>query len=168
MASPTTDLTQSFRALAASTAFRLAKDSLIDVELRDALQLIPLGDGAVRIGDWDILSRQDGEDRHYDIRSKKTGEIVMIGIVYYETARTIVQHLNNGMGIKGMAISRFVACNEEYVRVLSDMSDYESRLEVHYDRGDYNRAIITENRLSAAERRADILREKLFSRVAYI
>lgn len=161
------DLATSFRALADSAAFKLARDSMIDAELREALRTVKLGEGAVRIGDWDILARDENGQRVYNIRSKTTGDIVICDLVYYETARDIVAKLNAGVCHRSTAVQRLVQYNDEYARVRADVFHYEIRVDDYYDRGDA-RAHLIENRLSAAQRRAEILRQRLLERAVYI
>jgi hypothetical protein len=159
---------ESFRSLADSIALKLAQDSIINVELREALHTVRLGEGAVRIGDWDILSVEKNDGRYFDIRSKKNGEIVVDGLVFYETARMIVTKLNEGVLASCYPISRLRTYNEDYVRLRADLYHYESRLEHYLATNDQNRAMLMDNRLSAAQGRIGVLQDRLLKRAVYL
>ena len=163
----TDDLATSFKTLAASTAFRLGREAIVSVELREALNTVQLDEGAVRIGDWDILARETEEGRVYDVRSKHSGQVMLHQIVYYDTARHFVHRLNNGESINAADIKRTMRYNDEYRRVRVDIQEFSDRADEYTERGNHGRAILMENRLSAARGRADVLRGRLLDKSSY-
>lgn len=165
---PTPADVTSFHALANSTAFHLARESLVNVELREALQTVRLGKNAVRVGNWDIIAHDHNSVRSFSIRSKTTGRVAASNLAYYETARAIVSKLNAGISDSAGVIRRLLNCNEEFIRVRSDVLEYEARADSYYEQGEGDRAALIENRLSDAQRRLEILREHLLSHSQYI
>lgn len=158
-----TTITESFHALANATAAKLVRDSGSDVELRRALETVRLGDNAVRIGDWDIVTNQDDDHRVYDIRSKVTGEVVARQVPFYETARYIVNKLNDGMVARSVAIRRLVDSGEEFIRARADVEWHAERSDHYLDQGNEAKMVLHDNRRGAAERRARALQDRLLS-----
>lgn len=162
-----TNLTSGIRALAETTARQMAR-GMSDVELKDAIQTVRLGEGAVRIGDWDILAKDSEDGRHYDIRSKRTGEIVATGIPYYETARVIVSSMNRGDDIHSAMNRRILRNSAEFNRVRNDVALFRNRMETYLENGDEMKACLFEDRLGAALARHDALSHKLMKPSPYI
>lgn len=154
-------ITTGVRALAETTAFRFAEDKLGNTELREAIQTVRLGANAVRIGDWDILAKSEGDDRTFDVRCKKTGDIVFTGLPFYDTARILVGELNRGSTRNGWGFRNTVRESEEYNRLRNDIDFYNERIDQYYGMGDENRAYLMEDRLSAATARISVLRSRL-------
>ncbi len=154
-------ITSGVRALAETTAFRFAEDTLENRELRDAIQTVRLGPNAVRIGDWDILANIDTEDRTYDIRSKKTGEIVASEIPFYDTALILVGEFNRGRSQAAAPIRARVSDGHEFMRLKIDIEFYQDRIDHYYDHGDESKAMLIEDRLDAANARYQTLRHRL-------
>lgn len=143
-------ITTGVRDLAETTAYRFAENKLADRELREAIQTVRLGTDAVRIGDWDILAKIDGEERTYDIRCKKTGAIVVTEMPFYDTARILVAELNAGQSVKSWMFMNRVRDGHTYNRLKSDIELYRERINHYCQRGDDLKAVLLENRLSAA------------------
>lgn len=165
MSSVAEKITANFTELANSAAFSIARTAMVDAELREALSTVRLAKGAVRIGDYDIRVA-----RHhlYDIHTKDVGKLIVAGLVYYDTARNIVAKLNSGVSPKSMEIIKLVIYNEEFARLQADIDMYNTQIDDYYERGLRDRALLIENRLSAAEGKADVLRCRLISRNSYI
>lgn len=164
MSASFSSMTESFLALADEMAMRLVHGSRNNSELRAALETVRLGDNAVRIGNWDILARDnEGSYRTYDIRSKNTGEIVVTNLPFYETARAVVCCLNAGATIQGGNIARVVEESERYHRMRADVEIHEARIEHYYARGDELRAAIHEDRLGVVRTRVKLIQDRLLA-----
>lgn len=155
-----TTMTTGIRALAESTAFRMSQ-GMSDIELRDAIHTVRLGVGAVRIGDWDILAKENEDGRYFDVRCKKSGDIVATGLLYYETARIIVSSLNRGMTIHSRNIRRLLDNSEELSRVRNDVALFTARIETYFENGNIEKTNLYEDRLGAAIARHDLLVHKV-------
>lgn len=162
-----THMTSGIRALAESTARQMAH-GMSNIELKEAIHTVRLGEGAVRIGDWDILAKDTEDGRHYDIRSKRTGDIVAADIPYYETARVIVSSMNRGENINSTLNRRILRYSEEFNRVRNDVALFRTRMETYLEAGDEMKACVSEDRLGAALARHDILAHKLMKPSSYI
>lgn len=160
-------MTSGIRALAESTARQMAY-GMSNVELKEAIHTVRLGAGAVRIGDWDILAKDTEDGRHYDIRSKRTGDIVATNIPYYETARVIVSSMNRGDDINSTMIRQIMRHSDEFNRVRNDVTLFRTRMETYLGTGDEMKACVFEDRLGAALARHDILAHKLMKPSPYI
>ena len=147
--------------LAETTAYRFAEDKLGNRELREAIQTVRLGTDAVRIGNWDILAKIDGEERTYDIRCKKTGAIVVTEMPFYDTARLLVGELNNGHSVKSWMFQNRVKDGHTYNRLKSDIEFYRDRIDHYYEQGDDLKSILFENRLSAALGRFGVITHRV-------
>lgn len=154
-------ITTGVRALAETTAFRFAEDKLGNRELHEAIQTVRLGADAVRIGDWDILAKKDGEERTFDIRCKKTGDIVFSDLPFYDTARILVSELNKGSAPTAWAFRTTAREAEEFNRLRNDISFYKERIDQYYEAGEEQRAFLMEDRLSAAAARISVLSHRL-------
>jgi hypothetical protein len=154
-------ITTGVRAIAETTALHFVEGRLGNRELRDAIQTVRLGPNAVRIGDWDILAKIDGDHRTYDIRCKKTGNIVCDEVPYYDTALILVGELNRGISHRSWTFQNRVRDGHEFNRLKSDIEFYRDRIDHYYETGDDTKCILLENRLGAAMGRYEVLRHKL-------
>lgn len=152
---------QLITALADATASHLARRSKVDVELRNALGTMKLDANSVRIGKYDILAKDGPDGRVYDIRPSCSQEVLIPGLMFYETAKLIVAKLNDGVARKATPINRFVRINEEYSRVLSDVRFYRQRRAMYQASKNETKATVVEDRLSHALSRIELLRHQL-------
>lgn len=157
----------SVAALANATARNLAKASITDVELREALHTTKLHNG-VRIGSYDILQTTEDDETVFSISTVKNGVLVG-GLVFYDTARMIVSMLNNGMSSSSVQINRIVRHNDEFRRARYEIANLEARIEYYEGKGDEFRASLQEDRLGVLRGRNRFLAQELVRRSpAYI
>jgi hypothetical protein len=112
---------KSVGALADAAATRLARMSLTDPTLREAIQTVKLGPNSVRVGSWDIIRK---DDKTFTICSAKNGDVAHEGIAFYDTAQSIVRLLNRGLAPRAFQIMSVVMTNGEYTRQ-RDEAEYQ-------------------------------------------
>ncbi len=147
-------------ALANASAHNLAKDSLSNTELREALYTTKLANG-VRIGIYDIIQYSENDNSFFSVRNNQ-GKTLFSGLLYYDTARIIVTYLNRGKS--NQEITRLVRYNAEMHRAVSDIYYLEARLEQYEARGETFRAYVQEDRLGVLRARCRYLRQELVCR----
>ena len=157
----TSSLISQLEEIAEVAALSMVRESATNVELRNAITTVRLGDKAVRIGDWDILAVETDLGRSYDIRSKHTGEIKIADLPFYDTATMVVGRLNDGSSPQCHDIKRFVRHSGEFNRLMSDVAFYTARVNGYRNCGDENKAELIGHRLGAATARLDFLRFEL-------
>jgi Mg2+ and Co2+ transporter CorA len=152
----------SVAALANATAHNLAKASLSDLELREAIHTSKLRDG-VRIGDYDIIQTTDDEETLFSIHNLR-GTVMAPNLLFYDSARMIVGFLNDNVSISSQKIMRLMRHNSELRRARNDISYLETRLDQYERRGDEFRAAVQEDRLGVLRARCQYLQQELLSR----
>lgn len=155
---------QHMAALAARTAASLVQEAKTNRELRNALELMKLDPNTVRIGKHDIQRHDTDDGPVFSIRKAVGGEVLFRDMVFYETCRDIVGMLNEGVVQTAIPITTQVRRNEQYRRLQFDIALYRDQITIYEERGQEDRLLLIENRLSDALARADLLRRQLTPR----
>lgn len=150
------ELLTSLLDMADDAALYLAKKSLNNYELREAMETERVPEG-VRLGAWEIILSED-EGRTFSIRETKTGKVVISDFAFYDAAHRIVYLLNHGHHHRSPAIQKMVLINDEYTRARADAYFYGRRSAAYEAKGNFHRAFVAEDRQLEAERRARELR----------
>lgn len=153
-------ISSSVALMAIDAAKNIADRSIIDAELRDAMQIEEIVDG-VRIGSWEIV-KVAGEFNSYHVRDLK-GRVIFSDIVFYDSARQLVGLLAKGCSPNTREAASIMAANDEFIRAKADEAFYAERIRSRFLKGDSLRAMIAEDRLSETRCKIDSLRQKLRS-----
>lgn len=154
---------QHLAALASQTAIKLGKESKVNRELREAIQLEKLDANSVRIGKYDIRRKETSEGPLFSIHKSAGGNKMVSDMVFYETCRFIVGLLNQGSSSSSFPIIKKVDQNKQYRRLLSDIYVYREQIAFLTQKGSEDKIAIIEDRLGDALSKADLLRRQLLS-----
>ena len=127
----------------------LITDQTNDVELREALLTEAIENG-VRVGMWEIHTRDSGKRRLYDVVSA-AGDVLARDLMLYEAARRLVRILNDGGHLNCREAVEVLRTEQDYASAIHDMVLFRHQMTKYPNSV---RAPIFEARYGEAKRRA--------------
>ena len=135
----------------------LINDSSYDSVLRSAMVTEETNDGS-RVGEWEIVLKEEGKRKYYDVVSVNTGTYIATDLTLYEAAYGIARSLADGQPITSKIIREVLQAEGEYARSLNDAIFHKHSLSKPLNT---NRKAILEDRYDVAKERARLARDKV-------